>query len=102
MIALINRFLRADRERHWEFRQALNRYIRDHNLIREHFKYHTAEEFYGPRKSPYELMSPQMPELPAEVEEFRIANCIETEAEAIRVLIDLGLEAAKQRPPQRG
>jgi len=101
MTVLIYRFLRAESARHWEFKHALDRYIRDHNLIRQHFKYHTAEEFYGPRTSPYELMSPRTPELPAAVEKFRLANRIESEAEAVRVLIDLGLEIAKHRNPEQ-
>jgi len=38
-------------------------------------------------------------ELMAAVEEFRFANRIKTESEAIRRLIELGLEAAKRQAP---
>ncbi len=39
------------------------------------------------------------PEMAAAVEDFRFGNRIGTESEAIRRLIELGLEAAKQQQP---
>mgnify|MGYP001445029098 CR=1 FL=1 len=40
-------------------------------------------------------------ELAAQVEDYRFSNRMRTEAEAIRRLIELGLQAAQQQPAER-